>query len=133
MNPSLLVIRIAINDHNHRVPTEDSTAPQTPLFPVDTYLLDEHQESAPDLDPQDSVNGGFKLQQCEQAYRHIWSPSWRLVAIAKIGCYVYSRGPEDESALWTIDEINELWPRKTPQAELWSWTEKVDMSFLGRA
>lgn len=131
--PSLMTIRIAIKDRNHPIPTASSPALQTALFPADDYLLSWPRECASYFDPQNSMNKGFRLSQCEQAYRYVSTPSEQQVAIAKLGCYVYGRGVVDEGVLWTIEEVNELWPCTRLQAELWTWTEQSDMKFLGGA
>jgi len=125
--PSLLVIRIAIKDKNHPASVASASTMQTTLFPVSNYLLSRPRGCANDLDPRNTMNKGFKLEQCKEAHRYISTTGEPQAAIANVGCYVYSRGPRCEGALWKIEEVNTLWPRTEFQSEPWSWVGYADM------
>ncbi|KAF3044229.1 hypothetical protein E8E11_004288 [Didymella keratinophila] len=131
--PSLLAIRIAIKDKNHAVPVSSASITETTLFPVSNYLLSRPRGCANDLSPPNTINKGFKLVQCKQAHRYLSTPGEPQGSIAKIGCYVYGRGPMNGGALWRIEEVNALWPRTDFKSEPWSWMNYADTKFLGRS
>lgn len=133
--PSLLVIRIAIKDKSYHVSAASASTTQAALFPISNYLQSRPRGCANDLDPKNTMNKGFKLEQCKEAHRYTSAFGSAFgkpqVAVARVGCYVYGRGPTWKGALWNIEEVNALWPRTDLQSGSWSWTQETDVDPLG--
>jgi hypothetical protein len=58
------------------------------------------------------------------------------IAISKTACYVYSRDSRDDQSMWSIEQVNDLWPPTTStllQMERWSWADESSISITGES
>jgi hypothetical protein len=133
---SLLTFRIAVKDKAHPARKGSSPSSGGPLFPAEEFLLNCPREYAAQIDPQHSMNRGFRLRQHEIAYRYSRTCSEQEIAISKTACYVYSRDFRDDQSMWSIEQVNDLWPPTTStllQMERWSWADESSISITGES
>lgn len=126
--PSVSTVKMAIREKDrpcsemHSPDFADSIAPAGPflLHPYRPWerLLEESDGSKSQL---------FLLKECKPAYRHVRTSAEQQVAVAKIICLVYEKGHRDQEAHWTLDEVNELWPRTNLQRDPWVWHDMSDL------
>lgn len=119
---SVTIVKIIIREKD--CPSNEMQSPSfvEGIAPTGPFLLHPYRSWERLLvEPDSSKTLYLLLKEYRQASCVVSEPERNQIATAKVACLVYSTVSGGSQASWTLNEIEELWPRTSLQLNLWTW------------